>query len=343
MKSNIIVCATVYQVIVALQIKKTILSNTRTDLILLDTIKNFQVLAINIANESIFDSVIALSLNKLYNVGFIRGKLTLNLKKVMSINNAEFILYNYYDEFYFSSFNTISLLLGAFYLKKNKKIKIVMFEDGASSYSKCYANIFRDATNNCRKFKACLYKLLNNPILYVTKYYVFNPSVVVWDAPNVEKIPPIDTKDEEFKALLNRLFDYKSIKDSYSEKVIFLEESYYADGVDVPDVEIVNKLAEKYGKDQIFVKKHPRNPTNRFEQLGYKTNVDTSIPWEVIAMNIDLSDKIIATISSTAAISMVLMFPNANVKFFCDDIKTDNFRVNSTIEVIKRIQEVYNI
>lgn len=343
MTSNIIVCATVYQLIVALQVKRTILSNTKTDVILLDTIRNSQVLALYIAKENIFDSVFALSLNDMGSAGFIKGKIISKLKRVMSRNGVEFFLNKNYDEFFFASFNTISLLLGSFYLRKNNSIKITMFEEGASSYSNLYADIFRDITNNCNQIKEWLYKFLRNPINYVSKYYVFDPSVVLWDAPNVERIPPIDTKDKEFRALLNRLFDYAIIKDSYTEKVIFFEESYYADGVDVPDVEIVNKLAEKYGKDQIFVKKHPRNPTNRFEQLGYKTNVDTSIPWEVIAMNIDLSDKIIATISSTAAINTVLMFPNAKVKFFCDDVKTDNFRVNSTIEVIKKIQEVYNI
>lgn len=342
MTSNIIVCATVYQLIVALHMKKTLLINTKTDLILLETIKNHHIIAENIVKGKIFNSVCVLSSIGLKNIGFIKGKLTLNFNKVVKQNGVEFLLNNSYAECYFSSFNSITLLLYSFYLKKNKSLKINIFEDGASSYSKYYEKIFNNIIDgSC--VKRAVYKFFKHPIYSVSSYYVFNPSVVLWDAPNVKRIPSIDTKDKEFKALLNRMFDYDSMKDSYTEKVIFLEESYYADGIDVPDVEIVNKLAEKYGKDQIFVKKHPRNPTNRFEQLGYKTNVDTSIPWEVIALNIDLSDKIIATISSTAVISTVLMFPSANVKFFCDDVKTDNFRVNSTIEVIKRIQKVYNI
>lgn len=342
MASNIIVCATAYQVIVALQIKKTMLLKDRTDLVLLDTIKNSRTIATNIASEEIFNTVVTISLNNMGNTGFIKGKLKSIIKKSVTSNDLEMLVNNSYDEFYFASFNLFTLLLGSFYLKKNKKTRIVMFEDGASSYSKCYSKIFENIINvSC--VKRSIYKFFNHPIYSISTYYVFNPSIVLWDAPNVERIPPINSKDENFKAFLNKLFDYESIKDNYTEKVIFLEESYYADGVDVPDVELVNKLAEKYGKNQIFIKKHPRNPTDRFEQLGYKTNVDTSIPWEVIAINIDLSDKIIATISSTAAISTILMFPNANVEFFCGDVKTDNFRVNSTIEVIKRIQEVYNI
>ena len=101
MTSNIIVCATVYQLIVALQVKRTILSNTKTDVILLDTIKNSQVLALYIAKENIFDSVFALSLNDMGSAGFIKGKMISKLKKVMSKNGVEFFLNKNYDEFFF--------------------------------------------------------------------------------------------------------------------------------------------------------------------------------------------------------------------------------------------------
>lgn len=58
-------------------------------------------------------------------------------------------------------------------------------------------------------------------------------------------------------------------------------------GAGVNDVELIEALADKVGKQNMMVKIHPRNPVNRFEKLGYKTNHNTAIPWEVIVMNTD--------------------------------------------------------
>jgi len=112
----------------------------------------------------------------------------------------------------------------------------------------------------------------------------------------------IDAGNKELVNLYNEVFKYDPSVDSYEEPIIFFEESYYADGYDVNDVEMVDKIADIVGKENLFIKTHPRNPENRFKKLGYKTNKNTSIPWEVICMNIDLSNKTLVTIASVAAI-----------------------------------------
>lgn len=66
-------------------------------------------------------------------------------------------------------------------------------------------------------------------------------------------------------------------------------------------------MAERVGRDKIMVKIHPRNPHNRFLELGYKTNQDTSIPWELILMNVDMSDKVLITISSSSILNPILI------------------------------------
>lgn len=341
---KIFVCATVYQIIVMLQLKRTIYQDCKADLLLLDNIRSYRDLAKKISREKLFEEIYTVDKSCVVFNTVIRDFATNKFYKVIKDNGLkDKLLKNKYSEFIFSSLDPFTSFLAGYFLRRNRRMKITMYEDGASSYSRHYERAFSNIINGKPFIKPLIYRLLHSPLLYVSKFYFFNPAAIVWGAPNVEKIPAIDTNNIEFRLLLNRIFDYEHIKDCYSEKVIFFEESYFADGVDVPDVELVNKLADKYGKDQIFIKKHPRNPTNRFEHLGYKTNIDTMIPWEVIAMNIDLSNKVIATISSTAAISTILMFPNTNVIFFCDDVKTDNFRVNSTVEVIKRIQKSYNI
>lgn len=138
--------------------------------------------------------------------------------------------------------------------------------------------------------------------------YAFSPEIMTYYPPFVvEKLPPIDYADKELVMLYNKIFNFNMNVDSYRQKVIFFEESYYADGYKVDDVEIVNQIASIVGKENTFVKIHPRNPENRFEKLGYYTNKNTSIPWEVIAMNLDLSDKILITIASVSVIMPCVM------------------------------------
>lgn len=58
-----------------------------------------------------------------------------------------------------------------------------------------------------------------------------------------------------------------------------------------------------------MVKIHPRNPVNRFEKLGYKTNHNTAIPWEVIVMNTDdISDKVLITVASSCILNPIIVF-----------------------------------
>ena len=44
---------------------------------------------------------------------------------------------------------------------------------------------------------------------------------------------------------------------------VVFEESHSFEGFEVPDVEIVDKVANKVGRNNIMIKIHPRNPYNR--------------------------------------------------------------------------------
>ena len=96
--------------------------------------------------------------------------------------------------------------------------------------------------------------------------------------------------------------------DVYDKKYIYFEECYFAETGYMEDVELINTLAEKVGKENIMIKIHPRNPENRFEKLGYKTNKDTFIPWEVILMNNDFSDKVLIAIGSQTILTPYMLF-----------------------------------
>ena len=48
--------------------------------------------------------------------------------------------------------------------------------------------------------------------------------------------------------------------DRYDRPVLFFEESYPCDGVEIGDVALMDRVAELVGKENIFVKIHPPQP-----------------------------------------------------------------------------------
>jgi hypothetical protein len=118
----------------------------------------------------------------------------------------------------------------------------------------------------------------------------------------------MNIKDAVFVQAINDIFDLHHMSDKYDKPVIFFEESHFTDGFEVPDVEIVDQIAQIAGKDNIMIKLHPRSIVNRFARVGYKTNIDANIPWEVIVLNRDFTNKILIAIASGSVLYPYLYF-----------------------------------
>lgn len=207
-----------------------------------------------------------------------------------------------YDDILFSNIQIFTKLLITIARRKNRECRIHIAEEGLGTYSKLYGG--SDSSNTLYR------KYIDQEGVFakLSTLYLFNPQFLAWDFPKSKicKLPLFDAHNSSFMNILNVLFDYKHCRDNYNKKYIFFEESYYAEGEAVPDIEIVDRIAEKVGKENIMVKVHPRNPINRFKQLGYKTNEDSFIPWELIVLNQDMRDKVFITIASGAAINPFL-------------------------------------
>jgi hypothetical protein len=142
-----------------------------------------------------------------------------------------------------------------------------------------------------------------------SKLYVFDKECMDWNPkiPIVD-IAKIDNSNEQFKKNVNHVFAVDDSEDLYDTKYLFMEESFFAEDIEVGDISIVEEIADRVGKENIMVKIHPRNPVNRFEKLGYKTNKNVSIPWEVIILNQNMNDKVLYTITSSAVLSPARLF-----------------------------------
>lgn len=336
-------CHSIYQIIVALQIAETINKNEENLLMLSSKIS---------ASDSIYECLNGIEPS--INVSVCHEPDNLKdwqMKFPFSIKFEKYIEkifeqvviaqnINSIDEFYFANIGGVGGCIAAYLKRHNPYVKVSMFEDGASSYSNIYGSYIMNRIKPT-SIKGKLRDLFCSSVYHnVDYYYIFCPDLMVWNCPyQIKKIPALTENKERISTILNRTFGYDKIRDRYDRKVIFFEESYVEDGIPVADIEIVDSLAEKYGKENLMVKRHPRVKKNRFETSGYKTNVDFSIPWEVIAMNIpDLDDRILVTMTSTSLINTVLLFDSSvQIIFNYENMNMDNFRIKSTVEVVQKL------
>lgn len=315
---NIIaVCNTPLQIICALNIKNKIYPNDVFDVVISDHINNSKAIAENANKHRIFDSAIYAK-----TFVFCRGKKQLYTKGIAGLYCRAFYkekilkkmicIDKKYDIMLFNNFDIFNKLLYQVLREKNKKIKTYMMEDGYSSY---YAQgwEWEAAAKQCTGFKYFLKKKILGEYEIaesIIGQYVYEPETVKWKAPFKRlRLPKLDLSNKTFLSQLNKLFDYYKVNDSYDKPIIFFEESFRKEGYDIGDIEMVETIANIVGKNNIMIKRHPRNTDNIFEKMGYRVNKNTIVPWEVIIMNNpDMTEKILVTICSGAAATPYTMF-----------------------------------
>ena len=345
MDRNLFICSTVYQLLVALQIKITKFPDTESDLIITNEIPSVERIKELLSTQNLFGKIIcvegkntALAAGK--SIYFDHAYCSVLLEKT-SGHPKDWLEKGRYTRILFSNIGSLNMRLAIFFRRRSPKAKIGMFEDGVSTYSQLYGRAFAVPQGN--PVAKLRYRFIFDILTRVSELYVFAPELLVWQPKAaVEKIPPISEAADKLREVVNTVFDYPNLQDTYEEKVIFFEESYVADGDMVDDIAVVEKLKDKFGKENIFVKSHPRNPTNRFQEMGYKTNRDRAIPWEVIALNIPLAEKVLVSMSSTAVVSSyLLMRAPAKMTLAYQTLPIDTDRLKYTVEVIQRLEQLY--
>lgn len=337
-------CCTVYQLFVACCLRIGLFKNNSVTLVMSKSVPNSIRIIQRLSETKFFNELFLIDnetvdWNKgIYNVPFFRNQ---EMKKILK--NTPLDNY-YYDTYLFAGLGGFSNSFGQWLLKYNPKLKIEMYEEGASSYSRIYEEAIQRRKCNSSFHKRIFYKFFPHALKLYSCFYYFTPELVLWgDKSSYKKIPALQEYIDEIRRVLNYVFEYDALVDDYHQRVIFFEESYYNDGIDVDDISIVNQLAVKYGQEAIFVKRHPRNKENRFAQVGFVTSHDSSVPWELIAMNLEnLDEKILVTMTSTALISTFLLLnSNAKMIFKVSEMPEDNARIKYTKEVILKLCSLF--
>ena len=330
MKHYIAICNTPYQLMIAVKLKNSIYASDNITLLLSDHMRNHSILAENTKKANIFFDVFPITTKKLLHTGKKqKWSLVLSKKNCADYFQQFFPTDKKYDGLLFANTDYVNTLIYQSLTNKSKDFSISMFEDGLSTYSNQYPMRFKEYENFdfLRKKSVYIYKLIK-------RIYVLNPDMMEW-RPSFP-VSTIDTLNTNDIDCLNKCFcvDVDKIQKQYNRQVIFFEESYFAENIPVDDAKIVQHISNMVGKENILVKMHPRSPRNRFEPLGYETNNSIEIPWEIIALNIDISSKILVTIGSAAAlVSLTSLYPKKTIMLFtCKEFKNNTILPYESLE-----------
>lgn len=319
---QLFLCNSVYQVMVAIWMKHSMFMGEETDIIISNHMNGGEAIKERLEAEELYRNVyFAKSLE------VSRYKKQFSSKEILtSAFRPQKLLQPYvesvgdYTDLYCANFDPFTQLLLTTLHRKNSGVKFHLFEDGLSTYcdfekyyrsfENYYYNAEQDRKNPAKcilhKYIYRLHPLYGN----VEDVNVFNPELMKWNPGcPVRALQKISNKDKEYCGLVKRVFGVEESTDHYDSRYIFFEESFFADGDTINDVELVEELASYVGKENIMVKIHPRNPVNRFAERGFKTNKDTSIPWEVLLLTgEDFDKKIYLTVASSAILNPIMIF-----------------------------------
>lgn len=294
-------CDSVYQLFNAVWIRKTILKDGEADLILSDHTDFSHVLA-GLSNSGLFDAVYRISSKE---AAASYWKLSAEEKLYVSRHPEEYVDLNFlektYTDFYLSFDTAYAKLMYYAMTARGMRLNVHLFEDGMATYvcdveKRCGEDGMDHEFYGDQKFLQNIEELL----LYEPGYFT-GPEVPFL----MKKIPAVDGSKEEVCRMFVEIFGSLDLPE---EPYIFLEEAFFDDKIPSNDLELCQSMAELVGKENIIVKRHPRNRVNRFEGYGFRTMEQSGIPWEILLMKYDISRKVLITVSSNASITANLIF-----------------------------------
>lgn len=318
MKRILFVCNTVYQILTAINIRMTMRKDSVADIIISNVVVNGNHIC-EVINETDFfnqayfvqskkyEPVMAYKNTNLFCQKWTNFLIQKNPKKRI---NQYVTLEGHYDELFFS--NTGGFINELFRVLKNdnKFLKAFCFEDGTSSYTITWRDWFEEERILYSKGKS-FRKLLGIHYLVdeLDGYMVYRPELMDWKPKcSVIKISQINRENNDLRNAINAIFEYEKCEDIYDEKLIYFEDYLSAEGEFAREEKVILELISCVGKENIMVKRHPRSKNDIYLKHGIKVNRNLSIPWEVIALNIeDLEEKVlISHISGSIAMPYLI-------------------------------------
>lgn len=332
-KSVVVVSNTIYQLLVLLQMKLTVFKDMDVDLFVTDWSVDIFKYVENGKKLNLFRDIRyieTLEYVKKYGkyeqkdawgeIKYCMGRYQ-EVKKIVGKIEK-------YDYFFNANMSVFEYAFYDVLKRKNKRLKLYLFEEGLATYRAMDAHLINDFNNIFRGKYSIIYKLTGygKALKNIEGVFLFSPQFCSWKLrEKFYKIPKISKENVDTIEKINSLFGYRKLDgDMLQKKVIFFEDGLYEDGFHLNDVQLLDTIAEYVGAENILVKLHPRSRKDRFP--AYPKFPDIGIPWEVFYLNGDLADAKLVTVLSGSVIQPPLAFGDKREVVILWDVSRGYFK-----------------
>lgn len=196
-------------------------------------------------------------------------------------------------------------------LEQGMQPKVHFVSEGTGTYALDFANTERDQMDHGHYGTRAFLNNIGNLYAYKPELYSGDSELV-----NLVELPQYSAVSAEVHDVISDVF---GVADTVKEKVIFFEGVFHGDGYLTNEMDLFLEIADHVGKENIVVKRHPRNQVDRFSPLGYKVMAQQTIPWEVMIKDIDFSQKVLVSVASFTCFSAMEMYGKKSLSILLED------------------------
>jgi len=340
-KHVLILCNTYYQIMFAIQLKEFIFPNDSVDIGITDQTKGSLRIVNNFYKINVFHNCYYIECKELEESKTRKMK----IQKLSSalFHNSEFELLfknkNYDNLLYFnSSYSTVAIF--NILVHNNSKLLCSRFEEGILSYN---TELHERGNHSFGRFLDTLFKIRHflgkpNIIDNIGNFYCFYPELYKLNFTPVE-VPQFSNNSIN---IITKVFDVKKENCYINEKYIFFSSVYDFEGEEpIGEFEIIKKIANIVGIDNLIIKKHPRDNRDVFEKAGIHVAKVSNLPWEVCQLCCDYSNHILISISSGSLLTINSSIENPITSYYL--FPCCHYQKNSIAKIsVNAIENLFN-
>lgn len=205
-----------------------------------------------------------------------------------------------YDELYSNQDSYLTKAIYYCLVERGMRPVVHFVNEGTASYAIDLSSTKMDWLPHAYYGDARIDKNIKQLWLYIPELYSGGVKRL-----ELKTLPYSVVENEELRKLLRKV--YGNIP-SFDQKVVYFEGTFMGDGILTNEMQIISRIASQVGKENMIIKRHPRNPIDRFTPMGYAVMENSSVPWEIMLMDMDVSDKVLISVASFTCLSPMEMY-----------------------------------
>ena len=312
MSRVLIMCNTYFQLLAAMQLRLAVFGDDEVDVAVSDHSQGYELVLQNLERTGLFDKTMRLETKEWLYASGIKGKIGHVIDALTSRHKAP--IHEKYDHILFYNCALDVCALMDLYASQGYEAEWSWFEEGLLSYESDVSSQWGKSVQIANAKHRLLHGHTYDSL--ISSYYCFFPSMKLTTAPGVElrAIPPISQTQQQLVPLLKAVFDIDGF--SCPQRYIYFASSSDVDGTPFGETELVLKIAELVGPQNLLVKMHPRDERTVYQDAGIAVMQNSYVPWEVMQLIGDVAGKTLITSVSGSFISISAMMQPAPRSLF---------------------------